>query len=111
MFQLDVVSNKLNFVFLTKDPLPEIILADQKRLRQIYLNILANAFKYTPSGSIKVTVSFKQNFLKFRVEDTGVGISTEDYLFPLIELNLKGSEMISWVLDLDYLFQNFSLKG
>ena len=52
MFKLEVVSNKLNFIFLIKDPLPEIILADEKRLRQIYLNILSNAFKYTPKGSI-----------------------------------------------------------
>lgn len=87
MFKLDVVSNKLNFVFLTKDPLPEIILADQKRLRQVYLNILSNAFKYTPSGSIKVTVSFKQNRLKFCVEDTGIGISTKDIKSLFIPFN------------------------
>ena len=87
MFKLDVVSNKLKFVFLTKDPLPELILADQKRLRQVYLNILSNAFKYTPSGSIKVTVSFKQNHLKFCVEDTGIGISAQDIKSLYIPFN------------------------
>ena len=87
MFKLDVVSNKLNFVFLTKDPLPELILGDQKRLRQVYLNILSNAFKYTPSGSIKVTVSFKQNHLKFCVEDTGIGISAQDIKSLFIPFN------------------------
>jgi signal transduction histidine kinase/CheY-like chemotaxis protein len=87
MFKLDVVSNKLNFVFLTKDPLPELILGDQKRLRQVYLNILSNAFKYTPSGSIKVTVSFKQNHLKFCVEDTGIGISAQDIKRLFIPFN------------------------
>ena len=87
MFKLDVVSNKLKFVFLTKDPLPELILGDQKRLRQVYLNILSNAFKYTPSGSIKVTVSFKQNHLKFCVEDTGIGISAQDIKRLFIPFN------------------------
>ena len=87
MFKLDVVSNKLNFVFLTKDPLPELILGDQKRLRQVYLNILSNAFKYTPSGSIKVTVSFKKNHLKFCVEDTGIGISAQDIKRLFIPFN------------------------
>lgn len=78
MFKLEVVSNKLNFIFLIKEPLPEIIVADEKRLRQIYLNILSNAFKYTPKGSVKVTASFEQNNLKFCVEDTGIGISDEN---------------------------------
>ena len=87
MFKLDVVSNKLNFVFLTKDPLPELILGDQKRLRQVYLNILSNAFKYTPSGSIKVTVSFKKKHLKFCVEDTGIGISAQDIKRLFIPFN------------------------
>ena len=95
MFKLEVASNQLNFTFLTEDPLPEIITSDQKRLRQIYLNILSNAFKYTPSGSIKVKVSFSQNHLKFCVEDTGIGISAKDIKRLFIPFNRIKSDQFS----------------
>ncbi|MGM0581182.1 MAG: PAS domain S-box protein [Bacteroidota bacterium] len=53
--------------------------ADELRLRQILINLLGNAVKFTESGNITLKVSKikKSHKLKFEVIDTGIGISTE----------------------------------
>ena len=78
MFKLESASKNIKFIFLAEKALPEYIVSDQKRLRQIYINILSNAFKYTLEGSVILTVSFNNGNLHFRVEDTGVGIEKDD---------------------------------
>ncbi|MEO6052650.1 MAG: ATP-binding protein [Chthoniobacterales bacterium] len=67
---------------------PHLIRGDEGRLRQILLNLLANAVKFTSSGSINVNFDIKteeagNQFLEFSVEDTGIGILPEkiDRLF------------------------------
>jgi signal transduction histidine kinase len=56
------------------------ISADKERLRQILTNIIGNAVKYTPTGSVAVHLSFDElkNKVITRVSDTGFGISAED---------------------------------
>ncbi|MEO8205941.1 MAG: ATP-binding protein, partial [Chthoniobacterales bacterium] len=61
---------------------PHLIRGDEGRLRQILLNLLGNAVKFTASGSIKVSFDIKTDgddchFLEFSVEDTGIGIPPE----------------------------------
>ena len=58
--------------------IPEVI-GDASRLNQIFLNLVSNAIKYTPSGG-KVTVSAAKvdGHVVFSVQDNGLGISTED---------------------------------
>jgi len=63
--------------------LPEFVLADEKRLRQVLLNLLSNAAKFTDRGGVTLAVSVlvtqgSQVRLNFAVRDTGVGISPED---------------------------------
>ena len=66
---------------------PEQIVGDERRIRQILLNLLGNAVKFTPSGSVSLrvaAVSVEDRLaLDFLVEDTGIGISPEalDALF------------------------------
>jgi PAS domain S-box-containing protein len=55
--------------------LPETIIADAKRLRQILLNLLGNAVKFTPKGYVTFEITRKNNYICFTVNDTGVGIS------------------------------------
>lgn len=60
--------------------IPVKVVGDPNRLRQILLNLLNNAVKFTSTGSIKVSVSCKddsdeQVAIRFEVEDTGIGIS------------------------------------
>ncbi|MEY4747374.1 MAG: hypothetical protein RLZZ416_423 [Candidatus Parcubacteria bacterium] len=52
---------------------------DAEKIREHVLrNLIDNAIKYTPSGSIKVELSRREKTIVFRVEDTGVGITEED---------------------------------
>ena len=62
--------------------LPEWVVGDQQRLRQVLLNLLFNAVKFTPQGRIVVTAAVQQEFanhlrINFSVEDTGIGIMQE----------------------------------
>ncbi|MCM8796041.1 MAG: ATP-binding protein [Candidatus Omnitrophica bacterium] len=60
------------------DNLPKV-LADEKRLSQVFLNLLDNAIKYTPEGgSVKISASLKEKFVQIDVSDTGIGIPEED---------------------------------
>ncbi|PKP08432.1 MAG: hypothetical protein CVU09_15920 [Bacteroidetes bacterium HGW-Bacteroidetes-4] len=53
------------------------ILSDKTKLQQILNNLLNNAIKYTPKGSIRYGYSVYKNELRFFVEDTGIGMSEE----------------------------------
>ncbi|MBK7894484.1 MAG: GAF domain-containing sensor histidine kinase [Anaerolineaceae bacterium] len=58
-----------------------VIQADRRRLRQILLNILSNAAKYTEQGSITITASHfvEAACVEIRIQDTGVGIAAKDH--------------------------------
>lgn len=51
---------------------------DPQRLRQVLVNLLSNAFKYTKSGSVSFGFTQEGEFLRFFVKDTGIGISEEE---------------------------------
>jgi signal transduction histidine kinase len=60
------------------DSLPSVR-ADQRRIRQVLLNLLYNAVKFTPSGgSIKVSANRRHDSLAIAVTDTGIGIAEKD---------------------------------
>jgi signal transduction histidine kinase len=54
------------------------ITGDGTRIRQILLNLLGNAVKYTNEGSITLKISQKADFVKVSITDTGLGIRPED---------------------------------
>ncbi len=53
------------------------VYADPLRLRQVLTNILANAVKFTESGSVTVRAHTEDGFVRFEVKDTGIGIPQE----------------------------------
>ncbi|XPV76891.1 MAG: response regulator [Desulfovibrio sp.] len=74
----------LEFVVSLGEGIPEMIVGDEGRVRQVLLNILGNAMKYTDEGSITLHVSVLPNAHKnydttvlFSVDDTGRGIPEE----------------------------------
>lgn len=60
--------------------IPSSLILDSKRFKQILMNLLQNAVKFTYHGSIMVKIAFeRQNkFLTVEVTDTGIGISEAD---------------------------------
>ncbi|WJG09993.1 hybrid sensor histidine kinase/response regulator [Aliiglaciecola sp. LCG003] len=73
---------QLEFYF-ELSPLPEKLIGDAQRIKQILTNLLGNALKFTPKGSISLAVTGKALEhdlfeLNFRIEDTGIGISKHD---------------------------------
>ncbi|MGE5706885.1 MAG: ATP-binding protein, partial [Bacteroidota bacterium] len=56
-----------------------ILIADEQRIRQVLVNLLGNAIKFTPEGgTIAVRAHIEENDLVFEVEDNGLGIAPED---------------------------------
>ncbi|AFM39720.1 histidine kinase,Response regulator receiver domain protein,histidine kinase,Hpt domain-containing protein [Desulfosporosinus acidiphilus SJ4] len=63
---------------------PEEVIGDAQRLRQVLNNLIGNAVKFTEKGEISVTVDCIEEedeiaLLKFEIKDTGIGISQEDF--------------------------------
>ncbi|MDX1692565.1 MAG: 7TM diverse intracellular signaling domain-containing protein [Ketobacteraceae bacterium] len=71
----------LDFHLVCKSALPSIIYSDPVRIRQVLLNLLSNAFKFTSEGS--VTLEYEVNteggepMIRFSVIDTGIGLTKE----------------------------------
>lgn len=64
---------------LPKDPID--VIADRRALKQIALNLVSNALKFTPrGGSVTVTMHADETMLELVVADSGVGIGAEDLL-------------------------------
>ncbi|KAB0545348.1 hybrid sensor histidine kinase/response regulator, partial [Pseudomonas palleroniana] len=73
------------FEAVLADDLPPLVEADFKRLRQILMNLLANAAKFTRNGQIRFEVSAPSGAstntveLRFSVIDTGIGIDPQEF--------------------------------
>lgn len=65
----------------SNDGLPHIVFGDPEKLRQVVLNLVDNSVKYTPTGSVNVSVSNLERdgrvFVHITVKDTGIGIAPE----------------------------------
>ena len=70
----------LDYDLVVDESIPARLYGDEIRIRQIMLNIINNAIKYTEKGSVKVSVSYDNNnkVLLISVSDTGIGIKPED---------------------------------
>jgi two-component system, sensor histidine kinase and response regulator len=72
----------LEFAFFVSDEVPSELIGDPVRLRQVLVNLVGNAVKFTERGEVVVEVSLRRMTaedmtLNFMVEDTGIGISAE----------------------------------
>lgn len=68
----------LSFATFVDPDVPEIMHADDVHLRQILINLLGNAVKFTVEGGVKLTATYSEGRLVVSVSDTGPGISVED---------------------------------
>lgn len=68
----------LNFTVEIKTEIPECLMLDEMRFRQILVNLVSNAIKYTDNGLVHVQASWANDELTVSVEDTGRGIAEAD---------------------------------
>ena len=80
MFGLRATQKGLRLTTDLDPALPDYMLADQSKLRQILINLLGNAVKFTPAGEIilRVHPTAEGTILQFIVQDTGIGVAAED---------------------------------
>ncbi|MCD4657047.1 MAG: PAS domain S-box protein [Planctomycetes bacterium] len=72
----------LEYIVNIEDGVPPILFGDPLRLRQVVINLVSNAVKFTEKGEVKITVSKIEEvdnevIIKFSVTDTGIGIAEE----------------------------------
>ncbi len=67
----------IELIYETLTPLPLAVRADEKRLRQVLINLLGNAVKFTQKGTITFRIGYQEEKFRFQVEDTGIGIVPE----------------------------------
>jgi signal transduction histidine kinase/ligand-binding sensor domain-containing protein/CheY-like chemotaxis protein len=82
LFSESAAKKELNLLYQIADNVPEKLIGDQLRIRQILLNLVSNAIKFTSKGEILVEVSLLEKDgsnlnLGFRIKDTGMGIPNE----------------------------------
>ncbi|PSB02137.1 ATP-binding protein [Merismopedia glauca] len=86
--QIRAYQKGIEFVYQASSNLPESIEADEKRLRQVLINLLGNGIKFTDAGKVSFTVETVEKLtpsaiasptqiIRFQIEDTGIGIAKE----------------------------------
>lgn len=68
---------QLEFIVKITDSVPKQIIGDSNKVRQILLNLVSNAIKFTESGGIEIFVERRGDELYFSIADSGIGISAE----------------------------------
>lgn len=81
LFQIEANSKHLDLRYHIHSDVPEVILSDPSRIRQILFNLIGNAIKFTEMGFVILNISKKDNFLLFEIKDSGIGISKEKLPF------------------------------
>jgi signal transduction histidine kinase/DNA-binding NarL/FixJ family response regulator len=90
LFELQAAGKGLAFRFEAEGPLPEVVRADEKRVRQILINLLGNAIKFTGQGHVVFRIRHAREMAQIEIEDTGPGMSAQE-LEQIFEPFARGS--------------------
>ncbi|OOZ39102.1 hypothetical protein BOW53_12880 [Solemya pervernicosa gill symbiont] len=80
LFELQVEGKGIELNYTVDASVDDVITADEKRLRQILINLINNAFKFTEQGEVLLSVEVDpevESSLRFTVTDSGIGIPKE----------------------------------
>jgi signal transduction histidine kinase/ligand-binding sensor domain-containing protein/CheY-like chemotaxis protein/HPt (histidine-containing phosphotransfer) domain-containing protein len=86
LFEEQAGAHSVGFAVQVDDDLPRFVVGDPTRLRQVLVNLVGNAFKFTETGTVTVRVERRpedqvdamgRNMIRFSVEDTGIGIEAD----------------------------------
>ena len=85
IFKYQSELNKIDLILNIEDKVPNFVFADSVRLKQILVNLIGNAIKFTKNGFVKLTISREtiseddnRCHLNFSVKDTGIGIKPKN---------------------------------
>lgn len=88
LFGPKIAQNKLDLLYLLDDAVPARVIGDSLRLRQVLVNLVGNAIKFTKKGEVYLRVESQESvggrcILRFTIKDTGIGIPADkiDQLF------------------------------
>ncbi|MEK8048311.1 hybrid sensor histidine kinase/response regulator [Ideonella margarita] len=90
MFELQAAAKGIGFVLDGGEALPEVVRADERRLRQILINLLGNAVKFTRTGQVTLRVLHQREMARFDIIDSGPGM-TQTELARVFEPFERGS--------------------
>ncbi len=94
LFKLKAEQKNIEFSFKLDGKIPKAIVADESKVKQVIINLIGNALKFTSTGFVKVTVETAANNLMFvKVKDSGKGILKEEQetVFKPFEQAQKGA--------------------
>ncbi|WP_414529677.1 GAF domain-containing protein [Nodularia chucula] len=106
MLQLKAISKGLQLTFDFEPTIPQYIKTDEHKLRQILINLLGNAIKFTKKGQVTLRAKYQQlpgnsqsglpkiHHLFFEIEDSGDGIASEEigHLFQAFQQTRSGQQ-------------------
>ena len=90
LFEPQAAARGLRFEHSHTGTLPELVRADEKRLRQILINLLGNAVKFTRTGQVSFRVDYAREMARFEIEDTGPGMAPAE-LAQVFEPFVRGT--------------------
>ena len=87
MFQMQASKKGIKFHYIASANLPDYVATDKQRFRQILINLISNAIKYTEKGSVTFKVTYRSEVANFSIIDTGAGIakSNQELIFKPFE--------------------------
>ena len=94
LFELEANARGLAFHYLEEGALPAVVRADEKRVRQILINLLGNAIKFTQRGQVSLRIRYAREMAVIEIEDTGPGLSVlehERIFEPFTRANTPGA--------------------
>jgi len=78
LFELQAAAKGLAFNFEVQGAMPEWVRADEKRVRQIFINLLGNAIKFTQQGNVTFRLRHAREMAHVEVHDTGPGMQPDE---------------------------------
>ncbi|CDS53851.1 Two-component hybrid sensor and regulator [Polaromonas sp. CG9_12] len=90
MFELQAAAKGLRFAFEAAGNLPELVRADEQRVRQVLINLVGNAIKFTAEGQVTFRVRHAREMAHIDIKDTGPGMNAAE-LENIFEPFARGS--------------------
>ena len=90
MFELQARNKGLGFSYQAAGELPAVVRVDERRLRQILINVLGNAVKFTLRGDVSLRVDSRLGMVTFEIRDSGPGIAAAE-IERIFEPFVRGS--------------------